>query len=200
MEQDNGLDWLVGLVGAALSFDFFHARPLRTLRIASGRDIVTVVLLAVLGIVVGEVARLRRTAARDAVGGRAELRLLSAHAELCRTARSEAEAILGSVDAIGRLLGADSVAFHREPMPADGRRIEPDGTLHGVPFRASTLADDLGDDPVDIDVSVAGRSVGHVSVFPTAGHPVTLDARIGAVVIADQLAVALESFSTQSRR
>ena len=40
--------WITAL-GAALSFNFFHTRPVHTLRIASGRDVITVVLLAALG-------------------------------------------------------------------------------------------------------------------------------------------------------
>ena len=49
---------------AALSFNFFHTEPYLTLRVKEGEDIVTVVLLVVVGLAVGELALLsqrRRT-------------------------------------------------------------------------------------------------------------------------------------------
>ena len=58
--------WITAL-GAALSFNFFHTRPVHTLRIASGRDVITVVLLAALGGLAGELAHRRQTACRQLV-------------------------------------------------------------------------------------------------------------------------------------
>ena len=47
---------VVGVV-AALSYNFFHTQPYRTLRISSGKDILTVCLLAITGIFVGTAVR-----------------------------------------------------------------------------------------------------------------------------------------------
>ena len=102
--------WITAL-GAALSFNFFHTRPVHTLRIASGRDVITVVLLAALGGLAGELAHRRQTAVRNAEGGRESTRVLHLNAEECRTATSANAAVLSSTAAITQLLGAESVAF-----------------------------------------------------------------------------------------
>src|SRR4051794_32581696 len=44
-------------VAAALAYNFFHTEPRHSLRIDHPRDVLTVVLLAVIGLVVGELAR-----------------------------------------------------------------------------------------------------------------------------------------------
>lgn len=183
--------WTTAL-GAALSFNFFHADPVHTLRISSGRDIVTVVLLAALGGLVGELSLHRQTAVRNAKGGREGTRVLHLNAEECRTATSANAAVLSSTAAIAQLLGADSVAFERGvPTVATTRRIEHNGTLDGIPLRATPAGYDLGELPVTIDVTTHDRVLGRFVVVPTAGHPVSLDARLGAIVVADQLSLAL---------
>lgn len=178
-------------LSAALSYNFFHTRPIHTLRIASGRDVLTVVLLAVTGVAVGELAQHLRTTSRRARGGRDELRLLHDNAERCRTAPSAGPAVFGSTEALARLLGAEAVSFERGAAPTELGRITHTGTLEDVPLRATPAGYDLGAAPITLSVGAAGRTFGHFLVVPTAGHPVPLDARVGAVVIADQLALAL---------
>ncbi len=72
------------------------------------------------------------------------------------------------------------------------------GTLDGIPLRATVAGYDLGDDPVTIDVAAHGRHLGLVVVHPTAGRPVSLDARLGAVVAADHLALGLTALEVPS--
>ncbi|HQF93846.1 MAG TPA: DUF4118 domain-containing protein [Microthrixaceae bacterium] len=183
--------WITAL-GAALSFNFFHTRPVHTLRIASGRDVITVVLLAALGGLAGELAHRRQTAVRNAEGGRESTRVLHLNAEECRTATSANAAVLSSTAAITQLLGAESVAFEHGAAGGPGsRRIEHNGTLTGVPLRATPSGYDLGEIPVTIDVTARDRILGRFLVVPTDGHPVSLDARLGAIVVADQLSLAL---------
>ena len=52
---------------AAISFNFFHTQPYLTLRIKEGQDVVTVLLLLVVGLVVGELALLRRRTRHEVV-------------------------------------------------------------------------------------------------------------------------------------
>ena len=54
---------------AAISFNFFHTQPYLTLRIKEGQDIVTVLLLLVVGLVVGELALLRQRTRHVGVRG-----------------------------------------------------------------------------------------------------------------------------------
>ena len=48
-------------LAAAASFDFFHTRPYNSLKMTDGNDIVTTVLLLVVGLAVGEIAVRGRT-------------------------------------------------------------------------------------------------------------------------------------------
>ena len=52
---------------AAISFNFFHTEPYLTLRIKEGQDVVTVILLLVVGLVVGELALLRQRTRHEVV-------------------------------------------------------------------------------------------------------------------------------------
>ena len=52
---------------AAMSFNFFHTQPYLSLRIRDGDDIITVILLVVVGLVVGELALLRQRTREEAV-------------------------------------------------------------------------------------------------------------------------------------
>src|SRR5439155_1372048 len=47
--------YLVAIV-AAMSFDFLHTRPYGSLKIADGKDILTLVLLVAVGMIIGEIA------------------------------------------------------------------------------------------------------------------------------------------------
>lgn len=56
------VDWLAGVstsIAAALSLNYFHTEPYRTLRITDRRDVYSVVLLAVLGLAVSAVTAVR---------------------------------------------------------------------------------------------------------------------------------------------
>jgi hypothetical protein len=59
------VDWLAGIttsIAAALALNYFHTEPLHTLRVTDGRDVVSIVLLALLGVAVSVVSahRIRR--------------------------------------------------------------------------------------------------------------------------------------------
>ena len=54
-------------VVAAISFNFFHTQPYLTLRVKEGQDVVTVLLLLVVGLVVGELALLRQRTRHEVV-------------------------------------------------------------------------------------------------------------------------------------
>src|SRR5512144_3144829 len=51
---------------SSLSFNFFHTKPYESLRIHRGNDVVTVALLFVSGLIVGEVAKRRRRSSETA--------------------------------------------------------------------------------------------------------------------------------------
>jgi K+-sensing histidine kinase KdpD len=178
-------------VVAGVSFNFFHTQPYLTLRIKEGEDIVTVVLLVVVGLAVGELALLSRRSRSEAVlqaegAHRIEraLALLAADADVDET---WAVVQAGLVDE----LGVKASHFVPEPASADTALLTRSGrvvpTLSSWAGRAFQLPEELA-----IPV-VAGRGVlGHIAVEATPGRGVTLDERRVAVALADVLAVALE--------
>jgi len=184
---------LTTAAGAALSFNFFHTLPIHSLRIASAKDIATVALLLAVGLVVGELSRLRQRAASGSRIGRVELGMLHANAELCNSRPATNTAVFEATASIARLLGADAVSFERHPNSVGIPRgeIAHNGTLEGIALRATPEGYDLGNDPIAIRVANGAVLHGHMIITPNAGLPVSLDARLGAIVIADQLALAL---------
>ena len=61
---------LVAAITAALAFDYFLTRPYYSFRISGHQDLITEVLLLVVGVAVGELAARGRNHRRDAVEGR----------------------------------------------------------------------------------------------------------------------------------
>lgn len=184
---------LTTALGAALSFNFFHTVPFHSLRIASAVDVTTVALLLAVGLVVGELSRHRQQAATGSRIGRVELGMLHANAELCNSRPPANTAVFEATSGIATLLGADAVAFERHPntIGIPKGAIAHNGTLEGIALRATPDGYDLGADPIAIRVANGAVLHGHMIITPNAGRPVSLDARLGAIVIADQLALAL---------
>ena len=91
---------------ASLAYNFFHTEPYRSLRINDGQDILTVVLLIVIGLVVSEIS----ARARTAISGRK--RLGDAERSLERTAGTPRRRSRGV-----RVVGVDPRGHH----PADAR-------------------------------------------------------------------------------
>ena len=206
MERETNIDWLIGLVGAlaslaavaALSFNFFQTEPIHSLRISAARDIYTVVLLLLVGVVVGELAHRAQSALDAYRSGHSEVAILHATALQCRTATSANAAILPAVTAVGRLMTAEAVTFeraddltdHTTADPATQRVINRDGTTGGIPYRVLPEGYDLGPETVWVEVAGTAGVHGHIVVPPTAGAGVGLDRRLGAITIASQLAMA----------
>jgi K+-sensing histidine kinase KdpD len=176
---------------AAVSFNFFHTQPYLTLRIKEGEDIITVALLVVVGLAVGELALLRQRNRNEAVlqaeGAHRIEQALALLAADATTDETWAAVQAGLVDE----LGVKDSHFVPEPASADTALLTRSGrvvpTLSTWTGRAFQLPEVLA-----IPV-VAGRGVlGHIAVESTPGRGVTLDERRVAVALADVLAVVLE--------
>jgi hypothetical protein len=109
--------------------------------------------------------------------------------------RSVNEVVYSSTAAVARLLKAEGVWF--EPwdsaVGAPDRRITATGTLEGIALRATADGYDLGSDPLELEVGHGDRYHGRLVVSPAQGESVSLDARLGAVIVAQQLALALST-------
>jgi K+-sensing histidine kinase KdpD len=123
------IDWLAGVltsVMAALALNYFHTEPYRTLRITDRRDVVSVVLLLVLGLAVSAVtaARVRvevRGLARDRAASEGE-RLSALLAEDQPVASTWSAAITAAANDLG-LLTARLTPKTPAQLPVIGRRM-----------------------------------------------------------------------------
>lgn len=191
---------LATALSAALSYNFFHTEPIHTLRIAAAKDIFTVALLAGLGVLVGELSQRRVTAQRSSRAQHVELGLLHTTAEAIRDSTTTDDAIAAACDAVRDLLHADDVTFKGAAFGPAQPHITRNGTLESIALRATVDGYDLGSEPIAMDVAGPAGQRGHLVIHPSSGRPVSLDRRLGAVIVADQLGLALSVFEAPSQR
>ena len=176
----------------ALAYNFFHTQPVHSLRVDHPRDILTVVLLAVVGIVVGELsrqrARSRWIAKRSNIGLQRVLRI--AH---LAASGADSETIVAAVEEEIRLeLRLAEVRFELGGIPGEDRPLLDDRGTIVEPvhlFFDEGFALPLGG--VDLAVSYRGHDFGRLVLRPQRPVGLPADQLRCAVAIADQLAAAL---------
>jgi Domain of unknown function (DUF4118) len=176
---------------AAVSFDFLYTVPYGSLKIAHAADVETTILLVVVGLAAGEIA-LRVDRIRDAVGDhRRELRRVHRIASLA----AEGESVDDLVSAVRAEL-IDSLQLHdcrfeRPPFHDAYVAIEPSGTITTDHYRYTRGGFELPRDGVELPVVSRGTTMGRFVLEPSVGHGVSLEQRMVAVALADQLGVVL---------
>jgi len=179
-------------VAAALAYNFFHTAPRHSLRMDHPRDIVTVALLAVIGLVVGELSRKhhrsRWVATRSDIGLNRVVRV----AELARSG-ADAETLIAAVEEeIRRELRLGEVRFELGGAAGETRAIlDQRGTILEPVHLALDDGFAIPAAGVDLTVTYRGRDFGRLALIPS--HTVGLPSEQVrcAVAIADQLAAAL---------
>jgi hypothetical protein len=178
---------VVGVV-VAIAFDFFLTQPYQSFTIEEGADVQTTFLLALVGLVGGELVERARRSHADAESRRRQVERLHRRAELAALGERPGRLIVRSEEELTELLGLVEAGYRAGPPPQDLSVLTHGGVR--VPGRAS----DVGDDIVALPVRAHGRDLGHfLLVFPhrTGGLSVTADRRHAAVALADQLGMAL---------
>jgi hypothetical protein len=172
----------------AVAFDFFLTVPYGSLTIEHGDDVATTVLLAVVGLVGGELVERARRSEAEAMTHRAEVEQFHRRAELAAGGEPPARLISRTGEELAAMLHALDVSYERGPAPADMAVL----THWGA--RVPGDPGPMGPETVALPVRAHGRDLGHfrlVFARPTAGMAVSADARHAAVAIADQLGMAL---------
>jgi K+-sensing histidine kinase KdpD len=187
-----GNRWAAALcaLASALSLDVFLTRPYGSFRISRSADLVTTILLLVVGLVVGEVAARGLKSRADARRGREHLAMLHAVNELTADGRAPEDVVAGARGELVRLLSLRSCTFARAgDIPA--ATILSDGTvvIHSVAWNTEDLG--LPHRGVDLPVRSGGSTLGHFVLVPVPGVPVSRDLLVVAVALADQVGAAL---------
>ena len=181
---------------AVLSFDFFHTEPYLSLRINSRDDVETTILLLIAGLIAGTVATAGRSARRRAGVASTEIRRIHRVAEAAVSGRPADEVIHVAQDELCSLLRLERCRFEvavLPPFPRLGRS----GALQPLPHVSYAATNDgrsgfeLPRDGVELPVLVRGQQIGRFVLLPTPGEGTTLEERMVAVAIADQVGAVL---------
>jgi K+-sensing histidine kinase KdpD len=183
-------------VTAAASFDFFLTRPYLSLAIDSRDDVETAVLLLVIGLTVGTVASHARERGEALADRRNDLARIHRVAELVARGVDPVEVTEAATTEITRLLGLRSCRYMSGPGDPTRPVIHHAGTVGTVPRPMSHLhlqprGFELPAEGVDLPVLSRNQTVGRFELDPSPGVGVSLEQRIVAVAIADQVGAAL---------
>jgi K+-sensing histidine kinase KdpD len=178
-------------VVAALAFDYFLTVPYESFRITNHQDLVSEILLVVVGLAVGELAA-RGRRHRDAASTSSQhVAQLHAVTELAATGREPALVVASATGELRELLSLRECRFTRADAGGAVARITPDGDVLIGHEAWSTDALGLPTRGVDLPVRSGGWLLGHFLLTPTPGVPVSGEQLRVAVAIADQVGAAL---------
>ncbi|MBX3287323.1 MAG: PAS domain-containing sensor histidine kinase [Actinobacteria bacterium] len=178
-------------VSAAVSFNFFFTRPYLSLRIAAMRDVVTVALLAVMGLAVGEVARRWNDSRTEAeVAGTGLARVVRV-ANLAAAGAPAPEVLEHVQREIGEELHLLDVVLL--PTDPDGARplLDHAGVVDVQDRHYAPGGFTLPREGVDLAVTYRGRSFGRLVLVPAEPVGITRAQYRCVVALAEQLGAVL---------
>jgi K+-sensing histidine kinase KdpD len=178
-------------IAAALSFDYFHTQPYYNLRINDREDIITALLLLVVGVCVGELAVLRADSRREAQmhakgAGRLEVvaEVVAAGADLDEVWPVVRQALAEQLDLADCRFEPDTPKRVLTALDRDGHIAS--RSLKWVPGGGFALPPE----GVAVPVVNQGRALDRLVLVPKPGKGTTKAQRRVVVALADQLAVA----------
>jgi hypothetical protein len=178
-------------VVAAMSYDFFFTKPYQSLKIDNADDVETTLLLLAIGLVVAEiVAYTRRHRARAATRGD-EIQMLRRTAELVASGSSSDEVLRTVQDDLVILLSLVECRFETTPSNSSLPTIERTGGVEGSHRRWIDGEFTLPGLGAQIPVAARGRRFGRFVLVPDLSMGVSIEERIVAVALVDQLGAAL---------
>jgi hypothetical protein len=181
---------LVAAVTATLSFDFFHTQPYLSLTIDSANDVETATVLLLTGLLVGGLAGRRRAAQAEAAVSHQEIRRLHRVADLIAHGAQPAEVLFACERELTALLTLEHCEFEAGAA-SDLPRLERNGIVTGGNLRFVHGDFALPGPAVDLPVLHRGQRVGGFVLRPDPDVGVSLEQRVVAVAIADQVGAAL---------
>jgi K+-sensing histidine kinase KdpD len=191
---------VITALAAVASFDFFHTRPYLSLTIDSRDDVETTILLLIAGLIVGTLASSERRARHEATDARTEIGRIHRVAEVAAVVGDVAAVIGAAQEELRALLTLRECRFEAMPFaampfadtvrrPRLGRNgsIELQTTMRFARTGHRT-GFELPAGGVDLPVLARGVEIGRFVLIPAPGVATTLEERIVAVAIADQVA------------
>jgi K+-sensing histidine kinase KdpD len=201
-------------VVSAISFDFFLTRPYLSLHIDSADDVETMIFLLLIGLLVGELVTRARRANRKAARGADEVARLHRVAELAAGGAEIDDLVLAVEAELTGLLdltscrfepGAPGTTLPGVPTPSSERpsapelpRLERNGAITGAGSSRRFVAGEfaLPADGVQLPVLGRGRELGRLVLVPDPHSGASLEERVVAVALSDQLGAAIAAAGT----
>jgi hypothetical protein len=178
-------------VVAALCFDFFFTQPYQSLRIAGSNDIASFIVLMVVALIAAEVGIHARRGGHAARESRSDLDRLYRVVELAARG-GDMEDVVSSVRAelIG-LFGLADCVFDTSPVDSALPRLGIRGAIEGAQLVATHTDFLLPPGGVEIPVLGRGTEYGRLVLFAPESVRASLQKRLVAVAIADELGLTL---------
>lgn len=187
---------LLAAVVTTMSYDFFLTRPYLSLTIDSADDIETSLILLVIGLLVGQMVVSARRNRQAAVRGADEVERLHRVAEQAASGAPLDELVRSIEAELTGLLTLRACRFERPPFGSTLPRLEPSGVITGVHSRRFAGEEfTLPAEGVELIVLGRGRELGRFVLTPDPNEGASLEERVVAVALSDQLGAALASES-----
>ena len=193
----NRLAGAIAAIWAAICFDFFFTVPYERLTISRSSDVVTFVLLLIVGLAVSQLAARARTLKMITITDSAYLARIHDTATLAQTATSAAvvDHVRGQLT---ELLDLEDCRFEYGKLLGSPARLEPDGTIltrHGR-WDADQFGLPAGE--IELRTFAGGQYLGRYMLTPKSGSRPSLQARLVAVTLAETAGRALAGTTTAS--
>jgi K+-sensing histidine kinase KdpD len=188
-----GQRWAAALAAlvAAGSFDFFFVPPYYSLRITSTDNLITELLLLVVGLVVGDLAARGRAHRTQAVERGDQVDRMHAVTELVAEGEASEFVTVVAATELRDLLHLRDCRFSWSATATGATHITPNGGVFIGTVPWSTGRFGLPTNEVDLPVRNHGLVLGHFFLTPTPTYPVTDEQLRVAVAIADQVGAAM---------
>ena len=178
-------------VVAAMSYDFFFTRPYQSLKIDNANDFETTLLLLAIGLLVAELVAFTRRHRAHAASRGDEIQMLRRTAELV-AAGTSTDRVLDTVrDELVELLSLVECRYEPTPFVSSLPRIERTGAIEGAHRRWIGGEFTLPGLGAEIPVAARGTTFGRLVLIPDVSVGVSIEERIVAVALVDQLGAAL---------
>lgn len=180
-------------VVSAVSFDFFLTKPYLTLQIDSADDIETMLILLVIGLLVGELVTRARKARVDAARGADEVARIHRVAELAASGAEVEDLVLAVEAELTGLLDLAECRFDTDTSAVSLPMLERNGAVTGAGSTRRFVGRELALPGEGVELPVLGRGhrFGRLVLVPTPNAGASLEERVVAVALSDQLGAAL---------
>lgn len=182
-------------VVAALCFDFFFTRPYLSLRIASGNDVASFFVLLVVALVAAEVGIRARRGGNSARDSRADFDRLYRVIELSARGGDVDDVVLSARAELIGLFGLDDCMYESSPSDTARPRLGIRGAIEGAELVATHTDFLLPSGGVEIPVVGRGHEYGRLILFASGSVRASLQKRLVAIAIADELGLTLATKS-----